>query len=70
MEAPRLIAVLTIILITLISTPVLAEELQPREYDRSIIEKLKIAIEVNHGYVAGGFDEKGNWVISYAVKRS
>jgi len=40
-----------------------------REYDRSVIENLRIAIVVGAGNVAGGFDDHGNWVISYAVER-
>jgi len=65
---------LTTALITMLATltvismaPALAEELI--EYDRSILEKLKITIEVEYRYVAGGFDEDGNWVIRYAVER-
>jgi hypothetical protein len=34
-----------------------------------VIENLRIAIEVRSEYVAGGLDDHGNWVISYAVKR-
>jgi hypothetical protein len=49
--------------------PASAEEIMLREYDRSVIENLRIAIEVRSEYVAGGFDDHGNWVISYAVKR-
>jgi hypothetical protein len=62
-------ALLTLLLIPAFIAPASAEGLKPVEYDRSVLEKLRIAIEVNHEYVAGGFDDHGNWVISYAVKR-
>jgi hypothetical protein len=61
-------AILMLLALTLL-TPVMAEGVKPREYDRSVIENLRIAIEVRSEYVAGGLDDNGNWVISYAVKR-
>ena len=68
---PTLLAmpiILTLLALALMP-PASAEEVMLREYDRSVIENLRIAIEVEAGDVAGGFDDHGNWVISYAVKR-
>jgi hypothetical protein len=61
-------AILTLLALALMP-PASAEEIVLREYDRSVIENLRIAIEVRSEYVAGGLDDHGNWVISYAVKR-
>jgi len=61
-------AILMLLALTLL-IPVMAEGVKPREYDKSVIENLRIAIEVRSEYVAGGLDDHGNWVISYAVKR-
>jgi len=61
-------AILTLLALALMP-PASAEEIRLREYNRTMIENLRIAIEVGAGNVAGGFDDHGNWVISYAVKR-
>ena len=61
-------AILTLLALALMP-PASAEEIRLREYNRTMIENLRIAIEVGAGNVAGSFDDHGNWVISYAVER-